>query len=550
MLKHFRNGAFLALWVVPTLVYGEEQFQVNTLTVESQTGTNKGSASSQSPLSGFFKAQKELVGHLLTQIGMPPESLPPEVKKALAQPHTTNMQALIAFSEGLAHLDNDRFTEAKTSFTQAVSLDPSFGLAVTLEKSMPQILTNVNEVAVVATQKGQEKAKTILEKVEKSNSKESEKPKTVPLLDLNEKKPEAEENILGGLRHESSSQEHLEISTGKTEPILNDESYSMVQKPENIEQVIQNIQAQQSVSTNTVSSPACVADLCGFYTSAFYKSTATGWSALGNPYITEQGVGLTTGGTVGIAQKSSTGYLTGTASPFLANITAFKEAETGTTASSSTTPLTLQPTVVTQYSDTSGASALEVGYNGVQSSAMQSFSATFSPSSLFFAEGAITPAADLTSLAQNSTNFGYSGVAVSQLNNLSEKSTGTFSANVNFATNQVSSLNISNTYTTGEKSTISAPTATLAKDGSFAINPTASGTSFQIQPATGGSTITVSDGLVAGRTFGKEASALGGVYTLQGSTTGATTPTHSIVGSFGGQRTDINSSGTVSGSVP
>ena len=164
-VTHFLLCMSAGYWLTISPAQAEDQLSMNALTVHSKTGENLGSSTSQSKMAGFFQAQKELVAHILTQIGIETETLPTEIQADLARPQTTNVKAFIAFSTGLDQLDQGKFVEAKTSFAEAANLDPGFRLAVVMEAAMPEIPTNVAEVTSNAVAGGRKQARAILKKV-------------------------------------------------------------------------------------------------------------------------------------------------------------------------------------------------------------------------------------------------------------------------------------------------------------------------------------------------------------------------------------------------
>lgn len=101
---------------------------INAATLGAQ-GQALGTASERGSVQSMFQLQKALVYQMLQQAGINPEQLPPEIKASIDKLHTTNVQAFLAFSECLDHLDNGRYDQAVASCQKAVDLDPNFDLA-------------------------------------------------------------------------------------------------------------------------------------------------------------------------------------------------------------------------------------------------------------------------------------------------------------------------------------------------------------------------------------------------------------------------------------
>ena len=539
-VTHFLLCMSAGYWLTISPAQAEDQLSMNALTVHSKTGENLGSSTSQSKMAGFFQAQKELVAHILTQIGIETETLPTEIQADLARPQTTNVKAFIAFSTGLDQLDQGKFVEAKTSFAEAANLDPGFRLAVVMEAAMPEIPTNVAEVTSNAVAGGRKQARAILKKVAAKGD-------------------NSDEN-LGSTNQEAESQEIEE-----NQPPAQNPFEQMLTNQSTASKAVEASQNAASGPTYT-SSPICTSGLCGFYAGLLGEGhletdeedgmtfTYTKLSILTPTYITEQGVSLTTDGEVTIAQRGGEGYLTGDTSPALANIKAFAEGSTGASGSSSTEPIALKGTVVNDSE--SGYPSVAAGYydtcanettscNWYYMSSYGYIYDTFSDDGfagisngesrynlfgrLFFAEGDVTPAADLNTLAQDNSTYTYTGMAggsvlrqsVTYGSTSRMPTSGTFSADLNFSTGKVTNFNtivsnydpVSAFNSEDVQVQIQADSANLNSNGSFSIQPNTSGTTFQITaPSYSSTPISMEDGLVSGRTFGSQAAAVGGVF--------------------------------------
>lgn len=559
-------AAFMALLLCHvSSVQAEERISMNALAVESKSGKNLGSSSSKSRMAGLFRAQKRLVKHLLTQVGILPERLPADVLAELERPQTTNFDAFMAFSAGLDQLDQGRFVKAKAFFTEAANFDPGFQLAMALQAAMPDKPTSVEDAISHAKAAGRQKARAILKKIARKKAQKG-KGKTRSVVS----EEEDTDSGLGSANREESD------FVSKASNLERGPSYGMrsaLRRANEAGAVLQKMHdsaqmpAPQAVYS---SSPVCAGGLCGFYAAILDErghleqelsgeEGSSYWSKLLIPsYMTEKGVSLKMGETLTIAQLGGGGYLTNDASPALANIKGFKEGSTGASAASSTEPIALNgtvendgesgyPTVAAGYYDTcandtlscyEGAEANLAGFYYDEDHLKGISSGTYKYGlfgRLFFAEGVVTPEADLNELARNNTTYAYTGVAGGMLSirqnggySMGGQVAGNFSTDLNFSTGkvthfntEVSSQKVFGGYFFGETDEnvqiqIQADSADLNADGSFQIRPDSPGTTFQITaPALSTTPIPVEQGLASGRTFGAQAVAVGGVFAGQ-----------------------------------
>lgn len=114
-----------------------QRFDLETAIIDSTTSRALGGGKKSGEINSFFKAQKEMVYGALSDLGIPFDSLPADVRKNLERFHTTNFAAFQMFSMGLNAQDEGKFAEAKAFFEKAVELDPEFELAGKLSVSMP-----------------------------------------------------------------------------------------------------------------------------------------------------------------------------------------------------------------------------------------------------------------------------------------------------------------------------------------------------------------------------------------------------------------------------
>ncbi len=114
-----------------------ERFDLESAIIESASSKAIGGGKKSGDVSTFFTAQKEMVYAALSDLGIPLESLPVDIRRNVERMHTTNFAAFKMFSLGLNAQDQGKFAEAKAFFEKAVELDPNFELAGNLVVSMP-----------------------------------------------------------------------------------------------------------------------------------------------------------------------------------------------------------------------------------------------------------------------------------------------------------------------------------------------------------------------------------------------------------------------------
>jgi len=133
---------YFLLCLFPVAAHAE-RFDLETALIESSSAKAVGGGKQSGEIATFFTAQKEMVYGALSDLGIPLESLPLDVRKNLERYQTTNFAAFRMFSLGLNAQDQGKFAEAKAFFQKAVELDPNFELASELGVAMPS--SNVTE---------------------------------------------------------------------------------------------------------------------------------------------------------------------------------------------------------------------------------------------------------------------------------------------------------------------------------------------------------------------------------------------------------------------
>ena len=573
----------LGLYAVSPPANGQE-VRMNADTLHTQSGRVLGTSNSKGDMAGFFKAQKSLVKHILAQVGISVESLPPATQRSLARPQTTSFKALLAFSQGLDHVDNDRFAEAKAAFAVATRIDPGFRLAVTFQAAMPAVNLNVGQITSRTAAQGQGKAQQIISKAESgdesnlgsvivSQTEGEVSGADVPTTDaLGTSATEQVGQFTEQLREQQARQQQSgEAAQEEVTRAIDTSGGGGTTTPITITTIT-------PTPVSITSTPACTGNLCGFYSTFLAKSVLSGENSTTtlatNGFITEStsstttdpGVGLTTGGQVVIGQRGGQGHLTGTTSPALGNFTSFNEGATGDTAENIATPVSLEGVIGQSYLDEQGNTAVELGYYTGSFNQLDS-RYNLLDGKIWFAEGQVTPTADLSALAQSATTYSYTGVTGATISGSSGTAScatcGTMKANVNFGTSRVTDVHMDAAISNIGAFTVDASSATLNSNGSFAINQGTTGTSFHlgsasefepsgaaqgaIQLKAASSLSQAAQGVAVGRTFGRNASNVGGTLSIQ--TQDSNNHNWAASGGFAGTRIPTTT-GSVTGTIP
>jgi hypothetical protein len=132
-----RHPVALAIALLFAVGAQAQDFSLNSLTLDTQTGQTVGSVSRQGDIKHFFEIQKEVVFNILGQLGLERDKLPPSVLRKLDKPQTTNVDAFTLFSRALDLADRGLYAQAGQLFQAASKVDPEFALARGMARLMP-----------------------------------------------------------------------------------------------------------------------------------------------------------------------------------------------------------------------------------------------------------------------------------------------------------------------------------------------------------------------------------------------------------------------------
>lgn len=161
-----------------------QDFSLNSLTVDTQSGQTLGSLNRQGEVKRFFEVQKEVVFNTLRHLGLSPDELPPKLRQELEKPQTTNADAFALFARALDSADKGQFGVAGDLLRDAARIDPGFTLARGMSRLMPAIsipsgaerraVQNLKQAALEQGKKTGQELNNSLNQKDQSFNKESE----------------------------------------------------------------------------------------------------------------------------------------------------------------------------------------------------------------------------------------------------------------------------------------------------------------------------------------------------------------------------------------
>ena len=107
---------------VPT----SEELKLDAAVVNASNAAVVANGTASDPLQRLFDAEKQVVLQLLQRMGI---TLTPAEQRAISERPTADLQAFLAFSQGLDAEDRGDFQAAQASFNAAVARDPNFRAA-------------------------------------------------------------------------------------------------------------------------------------------------------------------------------------------------------------------------------------------------------------------------------------------------------------------------------------------------------------------------------------------------------------------------------------
>ncbi len=130
-----------------------DQLRVDAAVVDVGTAGVTASAGTQDQLNRLFDLEKELVLSIFTNLGI---QLTDAEREAINQRPTQNIQAFLAYSQGLEASDRGDFLAAQQFYTQAQQIDPNFQAAA-------QSASQASDLGVAAAQTTTDVEQTVVQ---------------------------------------------------------------------------------------------------------------------------------------------------------------------------------------------------------------------------------------------------------------------------------------------------------------------------------------------------------------------------------------------------
>jgi hypothetical protein len=103
----------------------QENLQIASVVVDAEQKENVGARQAEGELKHFWELEKQIACGIVEDLGRDCDTMP----EAFGKIHTKSMPAMLAYSEGLDYMDEQRYDEARVMFQQALDEDPDFDLA-------------------------------------------------------------------------------------------------------------------------------------------------------------------------------------------------------------------------------------------------------------------------------------------------------------------------------------------------------------------------------------------------------------------------------------
>lgn len=519
-------------WLYPVLslltLPANAQQASDELIINSATyqigGEELGAAREQGQMEKFFLLEKELVYQILGQAGIDPQKLDPAVKENLDRFFTTDLAAFEQFCQCLDLMDNQRFKEAEAACNSAVERDPDFKLAKSLLDTIPPDQTDLAKIAENITRQ------------EKNN------PNPPPILAAFTPTP--------GPGAVPGNPADLQPS-GKSPTVLPaDNPYNLPQPdqiPVNTLREAQEAGLDRTPPDNGGGTPPdnggggtppdngggtppvdCTGGTCGLY-STFLSRRAVNSENIEQgtrPFNTPTAQSLSGNGIVRLQQQGSPdGFVLGQG--FNGNqpkIVAFQDGEFGD--GNDTINVDLTRVVTNTFLDGQlqlGVYETGFDFGDAWTDSSGRFNYDFSHAWIYFVEGTVTPQATIAEFIANNQSFDYAGIAGGDLT-VDDALTfclacGRVSGTLNYGNQQVNNFRL-DIATSGAAASIRADGVPLNERGEFQFNQ--ENGQFAVGTNLNNAT-SPAQGNVAGRNFGANAEAVGGVYNIAGQTSQGST---------------------------
>lgn len=136
----------LGLFGVSLVASAEPNIALNMQVMNTVSKQVISSVNQTGTMSNLLTAHKSAMYQALNSIGIKAENLPAALQQTLNKPATTSLQALVAYSIGVDHLDKGDFQAAQNAFKQAAIADSFFTEAIKAALSTPNERMSIHQL--------------------------------------------------------------------------------------------------------------------------------------------------------------------------------------------------------------------------------------------------------------------------------------------------------------------------------------------------------------------------------------------------------------------